>query len=550
MPNQDTILQIYYDHYKDTYEQIKRYISKRDRITIHLFILLSIIAFIVIDTDKCEDVTSSLLKTKLGISGIGFSIFNTSALYLLLYSCFGYYQICLLIERSYVYLHNVENTLSQMSMCNIDRESGWYLSDYPTVSNIAHWFYTYVLPFLVIVISIIKAKDEWPTDFVSLATLDIILIGFIVVVSLIYIIDRIKLQHIYIRKKIVNIFTNMKCRSIIKLIVVIAILCVVPFLLPSMFSVFFNENTGHVGDTIGGTTAPFVGLVSIVLLYWTLREQQQFNKKQQASNEAQTQLIRDEQFKSSFFMLLQEQRDILKSLQASCPTLDKTTTKIKMYRVYGQDFFAMAIYELRSIFEAMNMPTYQSKYDEDQAAYIMECAYENLYIGSNLPEELKQENDAAIEEAKKINMQTYMINKFKIKEEEFTQYKDKSTDEKIAFVYSKFFTVYENCGYYFRHLYRILKYISTQECEDINMGKFKEEEVKQKYRQFVEIVQAQMSKNEMLICYYNCFLFPNAKDLISKYKLLENLSIESLIDKNHIGFTSEFGMKHRTEYVF
>ena len=39
--------------------------------------------------------------------------------------------------------------------------------------------------------------------------------------------------------------------------------------------------TGEIGDTIGGTTAPFWGFLSIILLYLTLKEQQRFNKDQQ-----------------------------------------------------------------------------------------------------------------------------------------------------------------------------------------------------------------------------------------------------------------------------
>ena len=43
--------------------------------------------------------------------------------------------------------------------------------------------------------------------------------------------------------------------------------------------------TGEIGDTIGGTTAPFWGFLSIILLYLTLKEQQRFNKDQQKFNE-------------------------------------------------------------------------------------------------------------------------------------------------------------------------------------------------------------------------------------------------------------------------
>ena len=47
------------------------------------------------------------------------------------------------------------------------------------------------------------------------------------------------------------------------------------------------SNTGEIGDTIGGITAPIVGLISIFLLWWTLKEQLSFNNKQEKVNAAQ-----------------------------------------------------------------------------------------------------------------------------------------------------------------------------------------------------------------------------------------------------------------------
>lgn len=43
--------------------------------------------------------------------------------------------------------------------------------------------------------------------------------------------------------------------------------------------------TGEIGDTIGGTTAPFWGFLSTILLYLTLKEQQNFNKTQQMASD-------------------------------------------------------------------------------------------------------------------------------------------------------------------------------------------------------------------------------------------------------------------------
>ncbi len=45
------------------------------------------------------------------------------------------------------------------------------------------------------------------------------------------------------------------------------------------------SQTGSIGDTIGGITAPFIGLLSIVLLVWTLNEQIKINKEQKRFND-------------------------------------------------------------------------------------------------------------------------------------------------------------------------------------------------------------------------------------------------------------------------
>jgi hypothetical protein len=62
-------------------------------------------------------------------------------------------------------------------------------------------------------------------------------------------------------------------------------MCIVVLVVPYIFtrnsfsSVTFTE-TGQIGDTIGGITSPFIGIISIFLLIKTLLEQQKFNQKQ------------------------------------------------------------------------------------------------------------------------------------------------------------------------------------------------------------------------------------------------------------------------------
>lgn len=45
------------------------------------------------------------------------------------------------------------------------------------------------------------------------------------------------------------------------------------------------SNAGEIGDAIGGTTAPIIGSISIILLCWTLFEQINFNKIQNKASD-------------------------------------------------------------------------------------------------------------------------------------------------------------------------------------------------------------------------------------------------------------------------
>lgn len=77
-------------------------------------------------------------------------------------------------------------------------------------------------------------------------------------------------------------FINDKAVMIIGLIATL----VAPVLLirNSCCEIFDFTETGQIGDTIGGITAPIVGLVSIMLLYMTLKEQQKYNTQQTVDN--------------------------------------------------------------------------------------------------------------------------------------------------------------------------------------------------------------------------------------------------------------------------
>ena len=321
-------------------------------------------------------------------------------------------------------------------------------------------------------------------------------------------------------------------------------LCLVAILLaPYLLTRPFCEelsfvDTGQIGDTIGGTTAPIVGIVSIVLLAYTLIEQLKFNAKQ-------VDLQRQEQFKTTFFELLKEQRDIKNSLFTNYEGVDmKNPTKIQKIPVKGLEFFRMGSFVLKNLFDSMEYGHYCHTYDSKEI--------DAQLVGLDTYSEDYYEDDQGnlhsfdFEKIKTQSKFCFLNDKYKITNEEFEAYKHLNVEQKIEFVYRRFFNVHEECGNYFRHLYRILRFVSKSEEEELNdiENCVVRQQISKRYFELVQFVQAQMSTRELLMVFYNSFSFPKLRDLLIKYNLLENLTVENLIDKNH-NCIIDYHLKHQ-----
>ena len=235
----DNILNLYYDHYKDTQDIIRGYIAKRDKYTIILLCVVAVISYVTIDSATCSQIINEILNHQLGLSAISFQVLNAIFLSLLLFVVLQYYLVCLNIEKSYRYIHNVENTLSEMSQMNIDRESKSYLNNYPKTQWLAHRFYTYLLSLIIIAVSIYKFIVELHGDNIAIKIVDGILICATIICSFAYVIDRICMQKsitwedIFFKsiKRLVIWLKNNKCKVICYSIFLILSLIVIYLLI-------------------------------------------------------------------------------------------------------------------------------------------------------------------------------------------------------------------------------------------------------------------------------------------------------------------------------
>lgn len=150
----------YYDHYKDSFEQQKNYILKRDRYTIALLAMVSVLCLRVVDIEEVNEniqkiITQYAENVNLNIKYIGVAIS-----YIFLWLITQYYQVCLTIEKTYNYIHSIEEKLSANGKYKIEREGVNYLKSYPWLKSLTHRIYVFVFPVLFISIAFVCAKIE------------------------------------------------------------------------------------------------------------------------------------------------------------------------------------------------------------------------------------------------------------------------------------------------------------------------------------------------------------------------------------------------------
>lgn len=186
-------LELFYDHYKDTFQHLRKYLLQRDK----LFFFAILTSFLMIVTTQnlamTTSITEGLAKSKFGLQSIEINpkLVSTVLLFSFLAILTRYYQMSLLINRQFGYLHSLEDDLSKnLSRYAITRESKGYLEQYPNLLTVVHWIYSLVVPLIVIGIVMIKYIQElrvFKEDYLSVYFISNTLFTIlIVVISFLY----------------------------------------------------------------------------------------------------------------------------------------------------------------------------------------------------------------------------------------------------------------------------------------------------------------------------------------------------------------------------
>ncbi len=191
----------------------------------------------------------------------------------------------------------------------------------------------------------------------------------------------------------------------------------------TLYSLGFAETPSDFakfGDYIGGTIGTIVGLTGVVFLYRTYRLQVDISTKQEEKLDRQL-------FESSFFLLLGQQREILKSMKGEYSR--------------GQGHSK----------EKLEGVDYMSRLRLDLSVRLLDLNYES----------------AALEEGD-LNILKIIVNQ----------------------IYQDLFQSHASqLGHYYRHLYHIVKFVEESGIED--------------KKTYMDLIQAQMSTDELYIAAIN-----------------------------------------------
>ena len=143
--------------------------------------------------------------------------------------------------------------------------------------------------------------------------------------------------------------------------------------------------TGEIGDTIGGTTSPFWGFLSVILLYLTLKEQQKFNEAQKGFNEEQLRFNKTQQMASDY--------DILMKLRDNISELSNNLTVAICPRIGGQHIphqGSFYIEELRNTENAIEEGDFDLLYRNCTEIAGLILLFFNILIQSSLESGIKR----------------------------------------------------------------------------------------------------------------------------------------------------------------
>ena len=157
------LLDIYYDHYKESFELSKAAQNRRNHSFVLLCVLEAVSFMLLIKPDQAVEVFNSGINAQFSINvSFGLGVIQTLLWILITYTMVRYCQDMLYVERQYDYLDKLEKRIAaEINEPIFSREGDNYSNNYPMVLNFIDLFYKMFSPILFFSINIVHIVAEW-----------------------------------------------------------------------------------------------------------------------------------------------------------------------------------------------------------------------------------------------------------------------------------------------------------------------------------------------------------------------------------------------------
>ena len=198
-------IDVLYDHYKDTFEQQKRYLAKRDHLTVLLMVLVILLIGLIFNPDYISTKMNLVIGAQVDKLAFDFEFLNTGFIIAFFWFSLQYYMVVLQIEKMYNYIRVCEENLCEgFTAFKINREGAYYLKAYPWMKELADKFFAIGIPVGFSILTITKIVNEWNWDS-YLHYVDIVFLALTMVFSLLYLSNRIFHEEYFDKKEHPNI---------------------------------------------------------------------------------------------------------------------------------------------------------------------------------------------------------------------------------------------------------------------------------------------------------------------------------------------------------
>lgn len=289
------------------------------------------------------------------------------------------------------------------------------------------------------------------------------------------------------------------------------------------------KDTGEIGDIIGGTTAPFIGFIGIIVTFYAFWVQYQSNIYQRGD-------IKLERFENQYYEMLRLHKENILEMEIGKAIKGR---KCFVRMLYEYKFIYLTLYHL-SEFHKTSLKKKYSKEQLSVVAYLVFFNGNDSIVANNSG--IYNNGDMALLQLVYSRLREVQI-AYQKKSKKEPEEKIKEEDSEAWFIFEEFYYPFDGhstrLSHYYRHLFQTVSFIVDSDIVPDRLSKYR----------YLKLLRAQLSNHEQAMLYYNGLTAFGRKWInlgyFSDYRMIKNVPFNitnfGLTPKENITSPNKYG---------